>query len=236
MAFICVFASEEVGLEEARAAVRIHGFYDSMKEARQSIDEFALEQSDVQSYIIEECMRWVAVQDPVKGTGVEEEEIRAPENEDRQNGRMGSVCDLRARKQNILEPTPTTGSPDDPVHIFDASDKPNSISWKQKQVRTQCDQLDHLLRGEVVACITNTEQYAAARDRLALLRAFRRKLQTLIKENLQKCHTATVGIAGLESKFPMYRDEFLKKYKQALKESGITEQNVAFMDYLSEEV
>jgi hypothetical protein len=226
MALVSVFACEDMPVGETLAAVRVHGFFNTMKEARQSIEEFASEQSDVQSYIIEECMHWLTVEEPVKGTGVEEEEIRAPENDDRENGRMGSVCDLRRSPQTN----------DDKVTIFENTDKPKSKAWQEKEVRSRRQQLDDLLGGNTRPTITSPEQYATAREQLALLCAFRRKLHTMCEDGERKCTAATEQSRALQEKFPEYRQQFLEKYRNALKQSGIREDDVAFMEFLTEDL
>ena len=68
-----------------------------MQSTREHIIQLSGKQPEVQSYIMDDCYRWIAVKEPVAGTAAEEEEIRAPENEDQENGRMGSVCELRRR-------------------------------------------------------------------------------------------------------------------------------------------
>ena len=55
------------GAADCAAAVRIHGFFDSMKDATEHVHKLAHEQPDVHAYIIEECLRWFPVQEPVKG-------------------------------------------------------------------------------------------------------------------------------------------------------------------------
>lgn len=102
MAAICCYDACQRPLDEPLAAMRLHGFYNTLNEAQQSVKAMAAEQVDVRSYIIEQCMRWIMVQEPTKGSALEEEEIQAPENEDRDSGKMGSVCDLRQGRRGIM--------------------------------------------------------------------------------------------------------------------------------------
>ena len=93
MAHLCVFACSSTAPDTPSppVALCIHGFFHDMKEAKAKIEQYAADQPDVQSYIVEECGKWIPISEPVNGSGVEEEEIRAPENDDSQNGRMGSM-------------------------------------------------------------------------------------------------------------------------------------------------
>ena len=207
------------------AAVRVHGIFSSVKEASERVHELAREQPDVQTYIIERCMQWFPVQDPVKGSALEEEEIQAPQNNDRDNGRMGSVCDLRSAP---AEPTPNHPV-EDPITVFEPP--PRASSSKRRDIQTQQQQLDDVLRAPSTP-IYNLEQYAAARERLALLRAFARKLRVLLHDATEKKVNAADHIQQLEETHPEYRDRYGDHYEQALKQSGIPRDKVPFMKYL----
>ena len=133
------------------AAARVHGIYESMQLANQDIERLARDQPDVNVYIVEECLHWFPVEDPKKGAGLEEEEIGAPENEDQEGGKMGSVCDIRKGKgQQRATPTPTLS--DEAVSIFDAppTNKPSTA----KQAMDQKSQLEDLLSAPVVKATT----------------------------------------------------------------------------------
>ena len=119
----------------ALAALRIHGFYPSLEAARLDVLQMAREQTDVQSYIVEGCLRWVPVQKPVKGTGVEEDEISAPQNDDPDKGRMGSVCDLRAPRDAPAERKPSEPDPSGCPGLFDpgAVLKPKATRGPEQQ-------------------------------------------------------------------------------------------------------
>jgi hypothetical protein len=211
--------------EDTVSAVRIHGFFPSMKQAQEQVHRLAAEQLDVHSYIIEECMHWFPVQDPVKGSALEEEEIQAPENEDRESGRMGSVCELKKHERRNPKLTE-----DERVTIFD--ERPANKAATSKQVKTQQKQLEELLGGSVDP-ITSLTEYAAARDRLALLRAFQRKLNVLHLEGVQKMKDAADLIHELDERHPEYQEAYTSNYERALKQSGISRDKVPFMKYMT---
>ena len=100
MAQLCVFACSGTAPSPS-VALCIHGFFRDMNEAKAKIEQYATDQPDVHSYIVEEVGKWIPVSEPVNGSGVEEEEIRAPENDDSQNGRMGSMQGMLSMGGNI---------------------------------------------------------------------------------------------------------------------------------------
>ena len=180
MAFLCVHDARDAPDDQtALGAICVHGFFANMPSAREYVVQLSAQQPEVQSYIIDDCYRWIAVQEPVSGTAIEEEEINAPENEDEENGKMGSVCDLRKGTSN------RTSEVSD---LFLKSDSNKKVTKAKQEVRNQKSQLDELLRGvdELNADINNLQQYGAVRDQLAILRAFQRKIQHLIQVNVEK--------------------------------------------------
>jgi hypothetical protein len=151
------------GAADCAAAARIHGFFDSMKGAREHVHKLAHEQPDVPAYIIEECLRWFPVQEPVKGCAGEEEEIHAPENDDQEQGRMGSVCDIR---KQVPDTTNTNASKnDDKVTIFE--NKPANKASKSKELRSQQQQLDDVLSAPAKT-IKTVKEYGEAQAGLSI--------------------------------------------------------------------
>ena len=79
---------------------------------------------------------------------------------------MGSVCDLRKR---------STVKTDEVGDLYAPNTTPANTAKADQQVRSQKSQLDDLLKGvdALNGAITTLEQYAAVREQLAFLRAFR---------------------------------------------------------------
>ena len=232
MALLSVYDPMQRTDSQALAALRIHGFYSSLEAARLDVLQMAREQADVQSYIVEGCLRWVPVQKPVKGTGLEEDEISAPQNDDPEKGRMGSVCDLRAPRNGPVERKPTEADLSGGPGLFDpgAVLKPKPSRGPEQQKT-----LDTLLHG-LVSPMATVEQYGELRTRMAWLKAFRRKLFKLIQENETKCDDSGYRVMQLNEKHPEYKTTYRQNYERALKESGIPSDSISFMEFLTEEV
>ena len=58
----------------------------------------------------------------------------------------------------------------------------------------------------------------------------------MCEDGERKCTAATEQSRALQEKFPEYRQQFLEKYRNALKQSGIREDDVAFMEFLTEDL
>ena len=74
------------------------------------------------------------------------------------------------------------------------------------------------------------------RGKLALLKAFRRKLFVLLEDSMQKGSAAKQNVTKLEEQHPDYRQKLQQHYQTALKQSGIQEDNVSFMKFLRDGV
>lgn len=217
------------------AAVRLFGVYPSLAAARDAVrmlvergeggnaDDVAAA-ADVEAFIVDEVQRWIPVRAPDRGSAEDEEEVAAAENEDPSNGRMGSVCDVRRRK-GAPPPGGAAGTgacqPTNPVVLSPSPSAPANDAASQRATQQQRQQLDDLLRDGDAAPIETGVQYAAERDRLALLRAFRRKLQHLHADALTKCERAQASIRDLDARHPAHRTAYLAHYRRALRESGI---------------
>ena len=230
MAWIAVHNPEQ--LTEDVAAMRIHGFYGTPTEAQQAARDLAADVHDVHAYVVDECNRWILVREPEPGTGVEEEEIASPENNDPAGGRMGSVCDLRNRVNVVAD---RSGLDDVPGVVSSAFPQPTKgeQAAKHRDGSRQRTQLERLLT-ESVSPVTTAEAYASARERYALLRAFERRLRNLYAEGLDKCRKALAGVSDLDARHPEYRRDFRENYRRALRESGIPAEEVSFMRFLTE--
>jgi hypothetical protein len=66
---------------------------------------------------------------------------------------------------------------------------------------------------------------------MALLRAFERKLNTLLREANQKKHEAEGQIRCMNQAHPSYDEQYKENYGRALKQSGISHDKVPFMKY-----
>jgi hypothetical protein len=212
-------------LSEDVAAMRVHGFYGTTTEARAAARAMAVDQPDVYAYIIDECTRWIRVTEPVPGTGEEEEEVAAPENEDPTGGRMGSVCNLRNRVEVVQDAAASAP----PGVVFE---KQEARASRTKDSNRQRTQLEHLLRDDAPTCLVDAPAYAAARERYALLRAFERRLETLLADGLAKCHVAMDGIRALDDRHPEYHEQYQANYERALRESGMRLEDVTFRRFL----
>lgn len=138
----------------------------------------------------------------------------AAENEDRANGRAGSVCDLRRKNANKKASSPVSVAMPTGGGVKTAPD--NGGGTPQQR------QLEALLhRPESDGATTTTEAYALERERFALLRAFERKLRGLYADSLDKCRAAESGVAGLDERHPEHRAAYRDHYTRALRESGI---------------
>ena len=138
------------------------------------------------------------------------------------------VCDLKASSSDQLE----KDTSDVPVQVFEKPDRPKAKGWKKKQIQDQKGQLEELLSGHVPSVVQTDEEYGIVRGKLALLKAFRRKLLVLLEDSMQKGSTAKQNIAKLEEQHPEYRQQLQQHYQTALKQSGIQEDNVSFMKFL----
>ena len=224
-AFMCVYPGVAVD-----AAIRVHAFCNTMTEAQREVESLSSKQPDVQAYIVDACRRWIPLHEPVQGSGMEETEIRAPENEDRETGRMGSVCDL-FRHRDTSSATNDTSSPVGST-VFESPSSSNQQA-KQKQVTSQRTQLDALLQAHVPHIDTH-EEYVNQRERAALLSAFSRKLRKLLDESVKKGDDAWEKICELSVQHPEYREQYREHYQRALKQSGIDANTIAFIKYLDE--
>ena len=71
MAYMCVHdARNSPHHGTDAAAVCVHGFFSDVHAARERVVQLAAQQPDVQSYIIDDCNRWLCVQEPVSGNSV----------------------------------------------------------------------------------------------------------------------------------------------------------------------
>ena len=218
MALVCIHDARTDPPQDPVAAVQIHGFFATMRDAQDTIQQLALKQTDVQAYIVDECRHWLPVQEPDNGSGVEEEEIRAPENDDKGSGKMGSVCDLRPNIQ--VQQDASTDNSEEVAAIFSQScSKPNNLS--KKEVKTQQKQLEDLLNGAVpsVHSITTIQAYTALREEHAMLRAFRRKIIVLHGTNHNTITESRRNIQGMVERHPEYEHQYLNNYKRALQQS-----------------
>lgn len=217
----CYFAGEDTS--ENEAAVQIYGIYDSMREAQEAVRGFADSEKEVGAFVLDQCNRWLAVRTPDAGCSAEEEEIAHSDNLDRANGRMGSVCDVRKPSVPADAANP---SPSPSPSPFVGTADPTPVKTSQRQ------QLDDLLTECPFIVPLNAHTYNNCRHRLALLRAFERKLTSLIEQSEQKCLKGTDEVRHLDTLYPDYQTRYSENYKHALKQSGIREDTVGLMQYL----
>ena len=142
------------------------------------------------------------------------------------------VCDLKGPSSDQLE----KDTSDEAVQVFEKPDRPKAKGWKKKQIQDQKGQLDELLSGHVPSMLQTEDEYAMVRGKLALLKAFRRKLVVLLEDSMQKGSVAKQNVSTLEEQHPEYREQLQQHYQTALKQSGIQEDNVSFMKFLRDGV
>ena len=212
------------------AAIRVHGVYGSVAEAQAASRALAMEQVDVQAYVVDSCNRWIPVRNvELRDAAEDTEEIPAPENTDPSGGRMGSVCDVRRTAQpNVTVEGPSADSAPPGVSIPRRRDH----AAEQKETHRQRTQLEALLRAPVPPPAKNAADYAGQREMHATLCAFGRRLTALYTEGLSKCRTSADEIRELSERHPEYRETYREKYVQALRESGMRPEDVAFMRFL----
>lgn len=224
MPFIAVHACQKPGDEPVAAAVRLHGIFPTHEAADASARRLAAEQLDVQSYVVDQCGRWLRVsrpEDPDSATEVAE--VEAPENDDPQSGKMGSVCDLLARR-----PVPPS-TEDTPFQ------QPANRASRQAEGRDLRQTLDDLLNAPLpTSPVQSLAEYSQLRGRLAALRAFDRRLRELYADNACKCADTRREIASLEDRHPGHRGAYREQYDRALQESGVRRERVGFMRYLDD--
>jgi hypothetical protein len=216
----------------ARAAVKIHGIFPSATEARSAAHQLANEQTDVDTFVMEDMDRWIVVH-PTTNFAEEEEEIPTSQNDDPSQGRYGSVCNVR--KSTAASNAPSSSSlPSDetePPRVQGGLDTPIT---KKKAIQTQCMQLDELLSSQPDAAQIQCDPkaYAHCREHYATLRAFERRLHALYTESLQKCQHIQKEIAVLDEAQPTYRSQYRARYVEALRESGIDPSEVRLMRFI----
>ena len=142
------------------------------------------------------------------------------------------VCDLKGSSSDQLE----KDTSDAPVQVFQTPDRPKAKGWKKKQIQDQKGQLEELLIGHVPSVVQTEDEYGMVRGKLALLKAFRRKLFVLLEDSMQKGSAAKQNVTKLEEQNPDYRQKLQQHYQTALKQSGIQEDNVSFMKFLRDGV
>lgn len=220
--------------QEAAAAIRVHGFYQNESEARDHAQKMAREGIEVDEFVIQYVNTWFLVTPPITGTGEEEEEIAAPENDDRSAGRMGSVCDIRKSTASTPKQNDMSASSSSSPLTVDGGDTTtkNSKTCLKNQRKT----LEDLLGVTDVPVPTDPDSYAACRERLAMLRAFERKLRRLLEDSQKKCKAATEAALELSSKKPEYLLQYVDRYKQVLAESGLKPEKVGIMDFLTQDL
>ena len=215
--------------QNCRCAIKIHGIFSTVVDARNAIHTLANEQSDVDAFVVEKTGSWIRVHSPKDGAD-EVEEIPTTENDDPSQGRHGSVCNIRKSSSGIpkcdtveIAPpsTNTIGSMD--THVT-----------KKKAIQTQCMQLDALLsfhpNNESVR--GNPTAYNQCREHFATLCAFERKLSGLQTASLEKCRQVATEIASLNEWEPTYQDQYRSRYEEALRGSGIDPQETGLMQFI----
>ena len=222
MAWVAVHDPQRMA--EDVAAMRIHGFYTTMHDAQVAARALASDQLDVRAYVVDHCCRWIRVREPEPGTGDDEEEVAAPENNDPSGGRMGSVCNIRDRVEVVQDDVAPP-----PGVVFDHK-KPASGS-QAKESNRQRSQLERLLREDPTG-VSSVAAYGALRERHALLCAFDRRLKGLFTDGLHRCQVATDAIHALDGRHPDFQEQYLTNYRRALRESGMKTEDVAFMRFL----
>lgn len=192
----------------------------------------AREGIDVDEFIIQYVNTWFLVTPPTTGTGEEEEEIAAVENEDRSAGRMGSVCEMHKKKN-----TRDTAATAPPPSITDDHDPITTTQSSQEScLKSQRKTLEDLLDVVNVPIPTDPETYAACRERLAMLRAFERKLCRLLTDSQKKCERAKATALELSGRKPEYLTQYMDRYRQTLAESGLKPENTGLMSFLLQDL
>ena len=136
----------------------------------------------------------------------EEEEIAAPENEDRSAGRMGSVCNIRRPAQEVLgDSVPShvssyrTGYVDACRPRFSRpaaqpKDRPHGGRWSSQAAGTAArgaGRAGHTAKRRAICpgvptALPSAADYATYRERLGMLRAFERRLGGLLRNGKQR--------------------------------------------------
>ena len=210
----------------ARAAVKIHGIFPTVAEARSSAHQWANELTDVDTFVVEDMDRWIVVH-PTAHFAEEEEEIPTSQNDDPSQGRYGSVCNVRKSTTSAVHHAEEA----EPPRIQGGLDTPIT---KKKAVQTQCIQLDELLSSQpdTVRIQRDPTAYAHCREHYATLRAFERRLRALYTESLEKCRHAQKEIVALDEAQPTHRTHYRARYEAALRESGIDPTEVRLMRFI----
>jgi hypothetical protein len=245
------------------AAVRVHGVYDTIRQARAAAQALAAEDKETDAYVIEETMRWIAVKPPARGTADEEEEVASRTNEAHADGRMGSVCDI-LRRPTVSDDRVTLsdkgetavedgdrGTPAPGTAAAALAVGPGAAVSASGATTCQKRQLDDLLRRDVPSSVWEVPrggeeedadeavgpaaQYANMRAWYATLVAFRRKILRLRGLVEEKCVRAESEIADLGARHPGHRTAFRAHYEQGLRESGLTLATVPFLPFLGDE-
>lgn len=225
------------GPDGVRAAVRVHGLYDTMTEAREAVRTLVSENTETDAYIVDETARWIAVKPPAKDTAEEDEEIASKCNDAPSEGRMGSVCDILRPTADATAPSSNTGvSPGDGGDSAAAAASTLIPPTARKEAGTvQQRQLDELLRESVPSEVADGKEYARLRLRFATLTAFRAKLASLHATGESRCAATAKEIAELDARHPAYRAEFRAHYERGLRESGLSISAVPFLAYLGDD-
>lgn len=219
--------------KDPSAAIRVHGFYRNESEARDHAQRMAREGTEVDEFVIQHVNTWFLVTPPVAGTGEEEEEIAAPENDDRSAGRMGSVCDIRKPSSTA---STASSAPSAAAAAASTSSSDRTDQSGKNCLKNQRKTLEDLLEITEVAPPTDLDTYATCRERLALLRAFERKLRRLLEESQQKCQKAREAALDLSNRKPEYLSQYLDRYQQVLAESGLKPEKVGIMQFLKQDL
>lgn len=218
----------------ARAAVRVHGVYDTMTEARDAVRVLVSENPETDAYIVDETDRWIAVRPPATGTAEEDEEIASKCNDAPSDGRMGSVCDIGVRPNANAASAANAGSS---AAAADAETEAAATTIIPPAARKEAGtvqqrQLDELLRDGAPSDVSSAEAYANARARFATLTAFRRKLAELHGAGEALHARTSEEIAALDARHPQHRSAFRAHYERGLRESGFSVESVPFLAYL----
>lgn len=217
-------ATRDAADDDSGLLLCVHGVFRSPEEAAECA------RTQVQSgagdvFVVDRCHRWIRLRPPTAaGAAVEEEEVGSPDNEDKERGRDGSVCDLLNRQKK------GTSAAAPPPPASSSSSSSSSISKKGVSGGAR-ERLQELLDAPL-SPPADAAAYAAMRERYALLRAFARKLRGLWDEGCQKAADAAAAIAAMDTAHPDYATSYRDRYRQALRESGIPEERVGFMQYL----
>lgn len=227
----------------AAAAVRVHGIYPGLAEARAAVRALAEDDGDedVAAYVLDDVGRWLPMAEPgapdARVAGDEVEDVGGAENDDPSRGRCGSVCHVR-RPCRAGGPATVVAGPDaGPPAAAAAPDAalPGAAppTARAREARRQQRQLEDLLHAAPPSAPpADPAAYAALRAQCATLCAFRRKLERLRAESATLCERSAARIAELDAAHPEYADRYLDHYRRALQQVGLRPEEVPLVRYL----